>query len=101
MVPAGEDGISRRGADTRGGMAIGKTHSLIGKAINGRCCDLASFRVVALDITIAEIVSVDDHDVRCARRFGSNCDGVKDRYYAQQDTLYLQHDSGGFQRDVE
>ena len=44
-------------------MAVGETHSLRRQFVDVRCGDPAALAVVALDITVAEVISEEDKDV--------------------------------------
>ena len=45
-------------------MSIGEAHTFFGQPIDVRRGDLSALRIVAAHIAIAEIISVDDDDVR-------------------------------------
>ena len=45
-------------------MPIGEPHTFGGQSVNPRCGNLSALRVIAPHITVTEIISVDDDDVR-------------------------------------
>lgn len=45
-------------------MCVGKTYALRGELINVGCGDFSAFGVVALHVAVAEVVCVDEYDVR-------------------------------------
>ena len=67
MVAPCEKGVTRRRAHARRGVGIGEADSLRGEPVDVRRGDFPAIRVVAGDVTVAEVVGVDQQEVGLAR----------------------------------
>ena len=72
--------IPRRRTHPRRGMRIGKAHSLAGKPVHVRC-GYRRFRVVALDIAIAQIIRQHHDNVRGLLRRGNAAKCKQESYH--------------------
>lgn len=64
MIAPRQQRVTRRRTHPARSMGIGEAHALRGQLVNVRRRNFAALRVVAMHVTIAEVVGQDDEDVR-------------------------------------
>jgi hypothetical protein len=66
VIPTRQQGVTAGRADARGAVGIGEAHALRGQLVQVRCGNIRG-RIVAREISVTEIIGIEDDDVWLSR----------------------------------